>query len=324
MPDALITGAAGFVGRHLLSRLLREGMSVRATRWTQEPAASLPERVDCVPVDIASSAADWKKILSGVDTVFHLAARVHVLKDGENNPLNLYRQVNVAGTTRLAREAAATGVKRLIFLSSVKVHGEETQAPYQETSRFAPADPYGISKQEGEEALRAISRETGLDVVILRPPLVYGPGVKANFLQLLSVINRGCPLPFSSIKNMRSIIYVKNLVDSLFICGTDPRAKEKTYLVSDGDDVSTPGLIRQLAAALEKPARLFPCPVLLLTLAGRFTGKSSSIARLVGSLQVNICKISNELSWRPPHSREEGFRETSRWYRNQNPDLGLF
>lgn len=314
-----MTGATGFIGRHLFAKLREQGGAVRGTLWTQEPATILPSGVMRVLVDSIGPETDWGDALAGVDTVFHLAARVHVMKETTEDPLALYRLVNVAGTERLARRAAAAGVRRLVFLSSVKVHGEETEAFYNETSPLAPTDPYGVSKREGEEVLGRIGRETGLEVVIIRPPLVYGPGVKANFLGLMRGVAQGWPLPLASITNRRSLIYVGNLVDALVICGTAPQAAGKTYLVSDGKDVSTADLIRRLASALGRPARLFACPLALLTLAGKVTGRTSAIDRLVGSLRVDMTKIGRELGWHPPHTLEEGLQQTAAWYRGGSP-----
>lgn len=317
MAEVLVTGATGFIGRHLLARLLRDGHAVRGTFRTRGPGAPLPAGAAAVPIEAIGPETEWGHLLAGVDTVFHLAARVHVMKEPGGDPLALYREVNVAGTARLARQAATAGVRRLVFLSSVKAHGEETREPYREDSPLAPRDPYGISKMEGEEALRRIEREAGLEIVILRPPLVYGPGVKANFLALLRWVDRGWPLPLASTRNARSLIYVGNLVDALTRCGDDPRAAGKTYLVSDGEDVSTSGLVRSMAAALGRPPRLVPFPTGALTLAGRLTGRRATVERLVGSLRVDAARIRRELGWSPPWSLEEGLRQTAAWYRGE-------
>jgi nucleoside-diphosphate-sugar epimerase len=232
------------------------------------------------------------------------------------DPLIAYRQVNVAGTENLARQAVEHGVRRLVFLSSIKVHGEETAVPYTEQHLAAPQDPYGASKLEAEKILHEISTETGLEVVIIRPPLVYGPGVKANFLNLLKIVERGVPLPLASITNARSLVYLGNLIDAIVTCATHPRAAGQTFLVSDGEDVSTPQLIRQLATALDRPARLLPFPPSLMRLAGKLTGKSMAVDRLLGSLVVDSGKIRRELGWKPPYTMAEGLAETAKWYKD--------
>lgn len=228
-----------------------------------------------------------------------------------------YRRVNVDGTVKLARDAAARGVKRFVFLSSVKVHGERiSDRPFSEGDIAHPEDAYGISKWEAERALAQIGKDTGMEVVVLRAPLVYGPGVKANFLRLMRLVARGVPLPFASVTNLRSVLYVGNLVDAIIRSLEAPAAAGKTYLVSDGEDVSTPDLIRALAGALQVPARLFPCPVAVLRAAAAVLGRGEEMARLVGSLQVDSSRIRSELGWRPRYSLADGLRETARWFRD--------
>jgi len=318
MKTVVITGATGFVGTALCHRMLQEKCSVRGTIRTAPQAASLPKGV--VPVLISSIGpnTDWSAALAGVDTVVHLAARVHVMKDSSGDPLTAYRLVNVAGTEKLARQAAAHGVRRLVYLSSVKVNGEETSAPYKEEDCPAPQDPYGISKWEAEGILQRIAAETGLEVVIIRPPLVYGPGVKANFLKLLKFIDLGVPMPFSSIDNRRSMIYLGNLIDAIIICATHPKAAGQIYLVSDGEDMSTPLLIRQVATALGRRARLIPFPPSLMRILGKLLGKSSAIDRLLSSLVVDNNKIRRELGWNPPFTTSNGLKETAGWFKKQS------
>jgi len=236
------------------------------------------------------------------------------MDDPSADPLTEFRKVNVEGTAQLALEAAKAGVKRLVYISSIKVNGEESAIAYSTDSPVAPSDPYGISKWEAEEALRRIEAETGLEVVVVRPTLVYGPGVKANFLNMMKIISKGIPLPLASINNKRSLIYVGNLVDALAVCATHPAAAGKTYLVSDGEDVSTPELLRRVAFALGVPARLLQFPVLLMKLLGKLTGKSGAVNRLTGSLTVDSSKIRQELGWTPPFSMEEGLLETAAWF----------
>ena len=313
--NLLVTGATGFVGRVLTQRLLDDGYTVRGTLLPGES----PDRLtpDVLPTVVASLGPDtpWQHALTGVDTVVHLAARVHIMDDPASDPLTEFRKVNTEGTARLAAEAARCGVKRLVFISSIKVNGEETDTPYVEESPVKPADPYGISKWEAEQALRQIEAETGLEVVIVRPTLLYGPGVKANFLKMMQTIQCGIPLPFASITNQRSLLYVGNLADALATCVTHPAAAGKTYLVSDGEDVSTPELLTRTAHALGVHCRLFPFPVALIRLAGTLTAKNGAVNRLTGSLTIDCSKIRSELGWAPPFTMESGLQETATWYK---------
>ena len=309
MPKILVTGASGFIGKSLTTKLIWQGYSVcAAVRSTK----SQVNNAEVVVVGEIDGKTDWTNALRSVDVVIHLAARVHVMRETSHNPLAEFRRLNVAGTEHLARSAAAAGVKRFVYVSSIKVNGEETLngEAYTEQSNAAPQDPYGVSKWEAEQALQRVSKETGLEVVIVRPPLVYGAGVKGNFAQMISVVARGMPLPFASVNNKRSLIYVKNLVDALMLCATHQAAPGNTYLVSDGEDVSTSDLLRKLASAMGKPSRLFPCPIVLLKVAARMFGKSDQVARLLGSLQVDSNKIRRELGWVPPFSLSDGLKAT--------------
>lgn len=311
----LVAGATGFVGRFLCERLLAQGYMVRGTLLPVEKPEALFGAVEPIVVQPLSSDTDWHNALEDVKTVIHLAARVHIMDDPSADPLAEFRRVNVEGTLKLARDAAGARVKRFVFVSSIKVNGEETNTPYTSESAVNPTDPYGVSKREAEVGLRQIETETGLEVVIVRPTLVYGPGVKANFLKMLHTVQQGFPLPLASITNKRSLIYIGNLVDALATCATHPEAAGKTFLVSDGEDVSTPELIRRIASALEVPARLFHFPVPLMKLAGKLTGKSAALNRLTGSLTVDSSKIRNELGWKPPFSLYEGLQETAKWFK---------
>lgn len=317
MKKFLVTGANGFVGHFLCDRLLKDGHAVRGTLLESESPSSLPEGVEPVMIEPLGPDTLWQHTLAGVDTVIHLAARVHIMDDKAADPLTEFRQVNVDGTARLASEAAKAGVKRFIFISSIKVNGEESRLPYIPASPPNPTDPYGVSKYEAEQALRTIEAETGLEVVVIRPTLVYGPGVKANFLKMMQTVQRGILLPLASIENKRSLIYVGNLVDALATCAIHPAAAGQTYLVSDGEDVSTPELIRRTASALGVPARLLPFPMSLMKLAGKLTGKSGAVNRLTGSLTVDSSKIRQELGWKPPFTMEEGLKETTEWFKQQ-------
>lgn len=302
----LVTGANGFVGRALCAELIARGHVVRAAM--RHVDAQIENAVEVGSID---EQTDWFAALRDVDIVIHLAARVHVMHDTSADPLEEFRKVNLHGTENLARQAAQAGVKRLVYVSSIKVNGEQTaSAPFSETDSANPQDPYGVSKWEAEQALRRVADETGMEVVIVRPPLVYGAGVKGNFAQMLKILVKGIPLPLASIKNRRSLIYVGNLVDALTLCAMHPAAANQTYLVSDGEDISTSDLLRQLGAAMGHPARLFPCPPILLKMAGRLTGKSDQVERLLGSLQVDSSKIRRELGWIPPFSLQAGLRNT--------------
>ncbi|KAF0220654.1 MAG: NAD-dependent [Geobacteraceae bacterium] len=251
----------------------------------------------------------------GIDTVIHLAARVHVMKEVASNPLSEFRKTNTEGTLQLAKQAAAAGVKRFVFMSTIGVNGNTSGCrAYTEDDKPAPHNPYSVSKLEAEIGLREISEKTGMEVVIIRAPLVYGPGNPGNFLSLLCIIAKGIPLPLASINNRKSFLYAENLADALACCATNPAAAGQTYLVSDREDVSTPELIRRVASALGRPARLIPFPTDLMRLAGRMLGKSSAVERLVGSLQVDNSKIQKELGWKPPFTMQEGLQSTAEWF----------
>ena len=254
-------------------------------------------------------------MLKDVDCIVHLAARTHVLGEHGINQLPAYREINVKGTLRLAQHAAAAGVRRFVFLSSIKVNGEETSdTPFSEENTSQPLDAYGISKAEAEDALRRIEAATGLETVILRPPLVYGPRVKGNFLRLLQLIERRAPLPLASINNRRSMIGIENLVDAIITGAESPAAAGKTYLVSDGEDTSTPELISKLAMAMGLKPNLLACPVALLRLGATILGKRAEAMRLTGSLQVNSNRIRKELGWNPRYSLNQGLNSTAQWY----------
>lgn len=313
--NILVTGATGFVGQFLCKRLLSEGFSVRGTLLKTKNLSSLVNGVEPVKVEPIGAGTPWSHAMVDVDTIIHLAARVHIMDDPSTDPLAEFRKVNVDGTERLARESAKAGVKRFVFISSIKVNGNEAFMPYTADSPSLPSDPYGTSKWEAEQVLRNIEAETGLEVVVVRPTLVYGPGVKANFFNMMKIIAKGIPLPLASVANKRSLIYVGNLVDALTTCAVHPAAAGQTYLVSDGEDVSTPDLIRRTAKALGMPARLFPVPASLMRLAGRLSGKSGAVNRVMGSLAVDSTKIRRELGWKPSFTVEEGLAETARWFK---------
>jgi nucleoside-diphosphate-sugar epimerase len=305
----MVTGANGFVGRALCAEASARGMEVLGVIRHK---GQLPAGVKSIAVGDIDDNTDWQHASVDRDVVIHIAARVHVMQEYSEDPLAEFRRMNVAATERLARCAAAIGVKRLVYVSSIKVNGEETfnGQTFAESDAPAPQDPYGVSKWEAELALHRVAKETGLEVVIVRPPLVYGAGVKGNFAQMISVLKRGIPLPFASVRNMRSLIYVGNLVDALILCATHPAAAGLTYLVGDGEDISTPDLLCKLGLAMDKEPRLFSCPIALLKLAGSLVGKSDQVARLLGSLQVDSNKIHRELGWVPPYSLQQGLEQT--------------
>ncbi len=318
MFNILITGATGFVGKPLCDALSQRGHKIRkALRTPGSGGDSTNAAVESAVVGDITPQTDWSRALVGVDTVIHLAARVHVMQERAANPLAEFRRVNVAGTEQLARSAAAAGVKRLVYVSSIKVNGEATRGGYKftEEDKPAPEDPYGVSKWEAEQALRQIASETGLEVVTVRPPLVYGPEVKGNFAQMLRAVRKGVPLPLASVRNRRSLVYVGNLADALIACATHPDAAGQTYLISDGVDVSTPELLRQLANGMGLQARLVPFPPTLLHAVAALLGKGGQADRLIGSLQVDSGKIRRELNWLPPYSLQQGLQATAQWYR---------
>jgi len=261
-----------------------------------------------------STERETNEALQGVQSVVHLAARVHIMVDDASNPLQEFRRVNVDWTERLARAAASQGVHRFVYLSSVKVNGEQTVVPFTEQDPPKPRDPYGVSKWEAEQALARVSTQTGMETVVVRSPLVYGPGVRGNFLQLLNIIRRGFPFPLASVRNQRSLVYLGNLVDALARCTQDPRAAGRTYLVRDGEDLSTPELIRRLGVAMGSRVCLWSCPTTFLYWMGQVAGKREIIDRLVGSLQINSSKIQTELDWHPPFTVDTGLSETAAWF----------
>lgn len=317
LKKVLLTGCTGFVGRSVLTRLCRDGEAVIACSRTEMLKA--PSAAEYMQVADLDSNTDWTLVLSGVAVVIHCAARVHVMNDTSSNPLTEFRQVNVDGTLNLARQAAAAGVRRFIFISSIKVNGEGTDvgAPYHADAQPAPADPYGISKTEAEQGLRALADETGMEVVIIRPVLVYGPGVKANFLSMMRWLHKGVPLPFGAIDNSRSLVSLDNLVDLIVTCIDHSAAANQTFLVSDGEDLSTTDLLRRMGTALGKPARLLPVPSRLLEIGAAMLGKQALAQRLCGSLQVDISKTRELLNWTPPVSVNEALRKTAKHFLEQ-------
>jgi nucleoside-diphosphate-sugar epimerase len=308
----LVTGASGFVGKSLVKALdLKRIQTVKVVRRHQQHLTD--DNYHVIP-DLAEFSG-WQSLFAGCDVVIHLAARVHVMDEKTLNPLAEFIKVNVDDTLKFARQAASYGVKRFVYISSIKVNGEFTEKKaFSELSQPDPQYPYAISKYRAELALLELSKNTGMEVVIVRPPLVYGPQVKANFLTLMKIVNKKIPLPFKGINNRRSLVYVGNLVDALIACATHSNAAGKTFLVSDGEDVSTPELMIKIANALSKPSRVFYFPLSLILFLTRLIGKKASIDRLTQSLVVDSSKIRKELGWHPPYSLDEGLKATAKWY----------
>jgi nucleoside-diphosphate-sugar epimerase len=309
----LVTGANGFVGKALCTELLRRGEAVSAA---VRSASSVVEGVESIVVGAIDGNTNWRSALSDVDVVIHLAARVHVMKDKAVDPLAEFLKVNLHGTENLARQAAQAGVKRFVYLSSIKVNGESTTGnqPYSESDQPNPQDPYGISKWRAEQALQRIAQETGLETVIVRSPLIYGPGVRGNFISLMNAIDKGLPLPLAGAQNLRSLLYVGNLVDALIACATHPAAAGQTYLLSDGEDVSTAMLVEKIAQAMGHKNRSFYFPPSLLLAVAGVLGKSAQVGRLFGSLQVSNQKICRELNWHPPFTLQQGLYSSAEWH----------
>ena len=307
MTRVLVTGATGFVGQALCPALIARGHRVAAaTRGGAIPGD------DTRAIDDIGPDTDWAAALEGIEVVVHLAALAHVTaRDGGD----AFDTVNAEGTLRLAEESARSGVRRLVFVSTVKVNGETTPgAPFAATDPPRPEDAYGTSKWRAEQALAAVARDSGLETVVIRPPLVYGPHVKGNFLTLLHICRRGWPLPLGGVANRRSLIYVGNLVDAIGVCLDHPDAAGSTYLVRDGEDLAVPDLIRRLTGALGRPARLFPLPDICLRMAARLAGRGALATRLLDTLRVDDARIRDGLGWRPPFTVDQGLRDTADWY----------
>jgi nucleoside-diphosphate-sugar epimerase len=305
----LITGANGFVGKAVCEQALNLGLSVKGA---MRQRVELPSGIEPYVVGDINGFTDWANCLRDVNLVVHLAARVHVMNEDVVDPLKEFRNVNVEGTLNLARQAAAAGVKRFVFISSVKVNGERTHTgrPFTEADIPNPQDAYAQSKHEAEQGLRQLSLDTGMDVVVIRPPLVYGPGVKANFAALMRAVKSGWPLPLGAVHNQRSLVALNNLVDFIGICITHPQAANQTFLISDGHDLSTTELVRCLAQAAGAPERLMPVPVWVLQMGAKFIGKVDAMQRLCGNLQVDISKSRRLLGWKPPVSVDLGLRQS--------------
>ncbi|MBY3673522.1 UDP-glucose 4-epimerase [Vibrio paracholerae] len=313
--NILLTGASGFIGSKLLEELPADNIS---SLGRGKPEGQPSEKFIKLEID---NDTDYSVALSGVGVVVHLAARVHVMNDTVSTPLEEYREVNTRGTVNLARQAANAGVKRFVFVSSIKVNGEGTSQdkPFTSADLHAPEDDYGLSKSEAEQQLFKIGKETGMEIVVIRPTLVYGPGVKANFASLMNLVSKGIPLPFGCItKNKRSLVSVDNLVDLIITCIDHPKAANQVFLVSDDHDVSTAEMVRELAIALDKPTWQLPVPIWCYKLFGKLFGKSDIVDRLTGSLQVDISHTKETLGWKPPQTLQEGFKQTAQAFLQAN------
>ena len=314
MTNVAVTGANGFVGSELCAKLVQRSFRVRrVVRESTNPS------LDEISVGPIGPDINWKNIIDEIDVVVHLAARVHMMQAEDAEQRKIYREVNFEGTMALARQSAHAGVKRFIFISSIKVNGEETVLgkPFTADDVPKPVDPYGISKAETEQALLELAASTGLEVVIIRPVLVYGPGVKANFRSLMKWLSKGVPLPLGLIRNKRSLVALDNLVDLILTCIDHPGAINKIFLVSDGDDLSTTELLQRVGGVLDRPARLLPVPVWIISLAATLIGKRDVSQRLLGSLQVDISKTRDLLGWVPPVSVDEALKKTAQSFLQQ-------
>jgi nucleoside-diphosphate-sugar epimerase len=313
MKKILVTGVNGFIGKNIYKDLIKLNYFVRGAVRNLDTTL-INGDTKYISVGNIDVETKWSNALEGVDCVIHCAGKTHVIN--KKDELDIYRTVNREGTKHLAEQAVKAGVKRLIFLSSVKVNGETTFGSLilKHNDISQPEDAYGISKWEAEQALLEISKQTGLEVVIIRPPLVYGEGVKGNFLRLLDLVYKQIPLPFAKINNLRSFVGLDNLIDLIICCIDHPKAGGKTFLVSDGEDLSTLDLIRKLSKFMNKSPRLFQVPQLIIQLIGRLVGKSSEVKRLLGSLRVDNSYTSEILGWSPALSLDESLEKTVRWY----------
>lgn len=328
-----ITGATGFVGHELVSSLLAKDYSVSSlvrqksdilTIEVEQVVGDLLHLIEAKGSGVLSLLTKLNAALCGVDVVVHCAARVHVMNDHVVDPLSEFRKMNTLATLNLAKQAAEAGVRRFIFLSSIKVNGEMTMKdePFQSDDRFVPDDPYGLSKYEAEQGLLALSKETGMEVVIIRPPLVYGPGVQANFASMMKWLYKGVPLPFGSIHNKRSLVSLDNLIDFIALCvdrKKSPKAANQIFLISDGEDISTTNLLKKTATALGKKARLIPVPIFLMKVGAKLLSKGDVANRLFGSLQVDSSKAHDLLGWSPVITMDEQLQITAdAFYESEN------
>ncbi len=317
MSKVLITGASGFIGQSLCKILIEAGYEVTACIRKNSQVIS-NKNISIVRIDSLNQNNGWDSILKNVSIVIHLAARVHIMnKEDETSALELFRESNLNGTKNLALQAVNNQVKRFIYLSTIKVNGEQSDRPFHSDDLSSPRDPYAISKWEAEQVLKQIAQENKMEVVVIRPPLVYGPGVKGNFLRLIKLVDYCLPIPLESVKNKRSMVNIDNLCDLIKVCIEHPKAKGEVFLVSDSRNLSTPELIRIIAKCQQRPLFLFPLPLWILHFVAKLVGKNQEINRLCGSLQVNIHKNKQILNWTPRYSIEEGVQKTIAHQKNQ-------
>ena len=309
----LITGGSGFIGKHLTAELHK----IKIPFLIASRSIQLDSPLNSYTVGNINGLTDWGPALSGISDVIHLAARVHITKESSTDAFAAFHAVNTEGTLNLARQAAAEGVKRFIYISSVKVNGEGRHTAYLESDTPSPEDNYAVSKCEAEHGLWVISADTGMEIVILRIPLVYGPGVGANFLNLLKAVDQGWPLPLGGINNRRSLLYVGNLISAILCILQSSKAANQLFLLSDSQDTSTSQLVKSLAHALSKQDRLFTLSEGLLRSIAGFIGKTSAVDRLYGSLYLDCSKIQKELDWRPPFTLQDGLKATANWYHSR-------
>ncbi len=306
----LLTGASGFVGKAVLKTVQQRSLKIRPVYRSIDSAKANPEAVQISELDVAT---DWSQALQGIDVIIHAAARAHIMREETLDPLAEYWRVNVEGTLNFARQAAAVGVRRFIFISSIKVNGEATALghPFIAEDAPAPEDAYALSKAEAEANLKQVAQETGMEVTIIRPPLIYGPGLSGNFASLISWMRRGLPIPLGCVShNRRSLVCLDNLVDLILVCAYHPKAANQIFLISDGEDLSTTELLRKIGKALGRPARLLWVPAGVISFIAGLLGKKRMSQRLLGSLQVDIRKTCELLDWKPSVAVDEGLHMT--------------
>ena len=307
--NVFITGATGLVGHALVSNLLLDDYHVVAA--VRSERSIIGTKVETINVGDISAKTNWSSALKDIDVLIHCAARAHIMNDSVTDPLAEFRRVNTAGTLNLARQAVSAGVKRFVFISSIKVNGENTSEgkPFSPNNVFVPDDPYGLSKYEAEQGLLAIAKETEMEVVIIRPPLIYGPGVRANFASMMEWMQKGVLLPFGAINNARSLVALDNMVSFILHCIDHPKSANEVFLISDGEDVSTTALLRKVAKAFGKKAWLLPIPVSVMTFCAKLLGKGAVANRLFGSLQVDSSKARDLLGWKPVVTMDEQLKK---------------
>jgi len=308
----LVTGATGFIGS-AIARQVSTQNDFQVIATVRSESSFLPSNIKQILVGNLLATTNYSETVEKVDVLVHAAARVHVMRDDDNEPMTKFRQVNVAGTLNLARQAADAGVKRFVFISSIKVNGEDTNSgtKFSPDDDFIPTDPYGLSKYEAEQGLLDLAKITGMEVVIIRPPLVYGPDVQANFLSMIKWINKGVPLPLGAVHNQRSLVALDNLVSFIIHCVKHPKAANEVFLISDGEDVSTTELLQKVAKAFGKNTLLLPVPVVLMTFVAQLLGKRDMASRLFGSLQVDSSKACDLLGWKPVITMDEQLKKTA-------------